>query len=616
MNLFRKLAGRLAGEPERHAAPELTSAEWKARGNQALAANDLAAAAECYRSAAAVDPADPFAWLNLGFARLGLDDAKGAQDALLQALALRREGDNFDHEAQFLLGQAFWRQGQLAQALAGFEAALAARPEFVEAGQARVQLLLQLGRHAEVLDAVQGAAMASPEALFAKAQALYALQRHSQALDALDAVLAAQPGHLAALEGRGNVMLHLARPAEALAAFERAIALGGPTVDNLSNSAAALQRLGRLDASLQAVERAIELQPDHRDALYNRGNVLLEMLRADDAVKALDHALSLYPDDADMRWNRAFGHLLLGEFRQGWADYEARWNATVLGVDMPRPDLGRPYWSGRESLEGRTILLFAEQGLGDAIQFLRFVPVVAARAAAVVLHLPGPLAGLARSLASNCRVVVDSSSSVACDYVCSLLSLPLALGTELETLPRACPYLSVDPDRVQAWRDRLHQAGGGPSVGVVWSGNPVHRNDHNRSIALSLFRELAVPGWRFVSLQPEVRAGDRQALADWPQLLRWGEELRDFSDTAALVSALDLVISVDTSVAHVAGALGRPVWILLPRYPDWRWLLDREDSPWYPGARLFRQGEDRDWSPVLARVRSELRQDPRAPASA
>jgi tetratricopeptide (TPR) repeat protein len=613
MSLIRKLAGLLTGAPPAAAGappgtgPHETAAEWKAQGNRALAAGDIATAAQCYRSAVAADPADPLARLNLGFTLLESGESEGAEAALLQAIALRRDGDDFLHEAQFLLGQALWRRGETAGALARFEAAIASNPQFAQARDARVLLLSQLGRHAEVLEGLKGDSAPSPDTELARAQALYAFGRHGEALASLDALLAVQPGHVKALEGRGNVMLHLARPAEAVAAFERAIAIGGATAQRLSNLAAALQRLGRLDAALEAIEQAIGLEPAHRDALYNRGNILLEMLRAGPAVQALDAAMALYPHDEDMRWNRAYAHLLLGQFKEGWADYEARWHASVLGVDMPRPELGRPYWSGRESLEGRTVLLFAEQGLGDAIQFLRFVPAVAARASAVVLHVPAALAPLACGLAPNCEVVADTSGAIACDYVCSLLSLPLALGTTLETLPRRASYLRADPARVAAWRRRLDETGASLRVGVVWSGNPDHRNDANRSIPLSLFREIDGPGCRFVSLQPQVRAADRPALDGWDGLLRWGEELRDFADTAALVSALDLVVSVDTSVAHLAGALGRPVWVLVPHYPDWRWLLEREDSPWYPSARLLRQDAPREWGPVLERVRQGLR---------
>jgi tetratricopeptide (TPR) repeat protein len=613
MSLFRKLAGLLTRAPPAPvdaasgASQGETATEWKARGNRALATNDIATAAQCYRNAVTADPADPLARLNLGYVQLEAGDGKGAEEALLQAIALRRDGDNFLHEAQFLLGQALWRQGDLAGALDRFEAATASNPQFAQARDARALLLVQLGRHADVVEALRDQSAPSLEIEFARAQALYALGRHADALHSLETVLAAQPDHVKALEGRGNVMLHLARPAEAAADFERAITIGGATAERLSNSAAALQRLGRLEAALQAIEQAIKLEPFHRDALYNRGNILLEMLRADAAVEALNAALALYPHDEDMRWNRAYGHLLLGQFSQGWADYEARWHATVLGVDMQRPDLGRPYWSGREGLEGRSILLFAEQGLGDAIQFLRFVPAVAARAGAVVLYVPSSLAALAAGLAPNCEVVVDASRAVRCDYVCSLLSLPLALGISLETLPRPVSYLHADPARVAAWRARLDESGAGLRIGVVWSGNPHHRNDSNRSIPLSLFRAIEEPNCRFVSLQPQVRTADQQALAGWPRLLRWGEELRDFADTAALVSALDLVISVDTSVAHLAGALGRPVWILVPHYPDWRWLLGRDDSPWYPSVRLLRQDAPREWAPVIERVREALR---------
>jgi hypothetical protein len=269
----------------------------------------------------------------------------------------------------------------------------------------------------------------------------------------------------------------------------------------------------------------------------------------------------------------------------------------ALEVDAPR-------WQG-ESLQGRAIFLHTEQGLGDAIQFLRFVPIVARQCRSLLLLLQPALEPLVRpQLPANCRIVLPGAPLPAVDFHCPLMSVPTVLATTLQTLPAEVPYLRAVSDAVQAWRERLGP--GGLRVGVAWSGNPAHTNDNNRSMGVETFRAVATEGCRFFTVQPHTREADRQPMAQWQQVADVGRTLRDFADTAALMEALDLVITVDTSVAHLAGALGRPVWILVPYVPDWRWMLERADSPWYPTARLFRQQAPGDWGPVLQQVRSEL----------
>ncbi|MEO8655247.1 MAG: tetratricopeptide repeat-containing glycosyltransferase family protein, partial [Ramlibacter sp.] len=439
------------------------------------------------------------------------------------------------------------------------------------------------------------------------AQALDRMGLHREALDELDAVLEQQPDDAETLELRGHMLFELGRADESVVMFERALSLKEPSADTLSSLAAVLGHLGQIEQALHRTQEALRLQPGHRNALSNQGRALIELLRVGEAAAASSRALALYPQDAELRWNHAVAQLLQGNLQAGWPDHEARWELTAAGGGRPRPDFGRPRWSGRESLQGRTIFLFVEQGLGDCIQLLRYVPLVAAKAQAVLLQLPAALLPLAGGLPPNCTLVKEGEALPPFDFECALMSLPLAFGSSLETLPRAVPYLHADPAQTQAWRQRLDQAG--PArlrVGLAWSGNPDHRNDRNRSIPLAVLRRLAVDGCQFVSLQPEVRARDVDALADWPALVQVPDGLRDFGDTAALMSALDLVVSVDTSAAHLAGALAVPVWLLLPYCPDWRWMLEREDSPWYPTARLFRQPGPGDWEPVLDCVRSDL----------
>jgi len=616
-DMLRGLMARLSGGraapaplPPAAAPPAAPgAAEWRARGNQALGQGDLAQARDCYRQAVAADPEDPLARLNLGFAQLELGALGEAAQALGQALALRRDADDFAHEAHFLLGRARQLQGAADAALASYEAAHAARADFAEPIVEAARLLQELGRDEAVLPWALRLRQARPsdDAEVLVARALAALGRHAEALAVLDAVLQREPRHAGAWTGRGSVLLALQRGDEALAALEHAIDLLGAEAEPLTNLATALSHLGRHEEALLRLEQVLQRFPDHRDAWLNRVLELLQLLRVREAVGVARAALARYPADADLHWALAVAHLLQGEFEQGWEEHEWRWQAKANTSKAPPPDFGKPRWAG-EDLGRSAILLFAEQGLGDTIQFLRFVPVLAARARKVLVEVPQSVYPLARTMAlpPNCEWVPSGAPLPAFDFQCPLLSLPQALGLHEGDLPRPVPYFQVDPARAHAWRQRVDDGSGRLRVGIVWSGNPRHKNDHNRSIALAAMRGLAQDGVQLVSLQPEVRACDRPAMDEWPQLLRLGEELRDFVDTAALLDALDLVISVDTSVAHLAGALGKPVWILLPYCPDWRWMLDREDSPWYPTARLYRQPRSGDWAAVLERVRDEL----------
>lgn len=273
----------------------------------------------------------------------------------------------------------------------------------------------------------------------------------------------------------------------------------------------------------------------------------------------------------------------------------------------PRPE---PPWRG-EPLAGRTILLATEQGFGDAIQFVRYVPLVAGMGARVLLQANPALQALLSQLPANCEVV-GPADAVRADFHCALMDLPEVFGTTLQDVPATVRYLAADPERVRHWQARVRDGSGRPHVGLAWSGNPAHTNDRRRSIPLERFGGLLQCDCRFVSVQPQVRAADEAAARTLPLLLEPARALGDFADTAALLEAVDLVITVDTSVAHLAGALGRPVWILLPYVPDWRWMVGRDDSPWYPTARLFRQERPGDWAGVLERVREQLQRWPRA----
>ena len=364
-----------------------------------------------------------------------------------------------------------------------------------------------------------------------------------------------------------------------------------------------LHELKRFDDALASYDRALAVRPDYAEALSNRGNTLHELKRFDDALASYDRALAVRPDYAEAHLNKSLLQLLTGDLEAGWREYEWRWkNESLEGF---KRDFPQPLWLGENGIEGKTILLHSEQGFGDTIQFCRYVPLVAVRGARVLLEVPATLQGVMASFAGVAQVISGKGQLPHIDLHCPLLSLPLAFGTRIESIPANVPYLTVPSEYARNWNFTLGTKRR-PTIGLAWSGGQAHKDDHNRSISLRSLLKLLDVNANFVSLQKDVRPDDAAVLKERSDLVHLGDKLKTFSDTAAVISNLDLVISVDTSVAHLAGALAKPVWVLLPFIPDWRWLLDREDSPWYPTARLFRQNAWGDWSGVISRVVSEL----------
>jgi Flp pilus assembly protein TadD len=527
---------------------------------------------------------------------------------------LLRTTDDFAHEIHFLLGCARKRLGQHDAAMASFEAAVTAKGDFSEAMEEALRTLHDAGLHAQAVPWAQRLAAAKPSG-FAQvllAHELSSCGRDAEAAQILSSLCIQEPENADAAGAYGAVLFRQRRFAEALAMAQRVLTLAPPTAATLADAGAALHKLGRPDEALVQLDRALALEPEHRHARANRVTVLLDLLRVREAMDAARDGLRLDPDDGDLHWGLAIGHLLLGEFADGWAEHEWRTRSGAYRGNLPIFE--QPRWRG-ESLSGRTIYLYGEQGFGDCVQFVRFVRDVARLASHVFLRVPALLEPLMGALAGNCRLLPQGAALPPFDFHCPLMSLPLGLAADMENIPADVPYLQADEARAESWRQRLGPAPG-IQVGIVWSGNPSHSNDMNRSIPLATFRQLARPGCRFVSLQPKVQPADQTLLAEWPGLLDAGPQLRDFGETAALIAALDLVISVDTSVAHLAGALGKPVWLLLPHAPDWRWMLERDTSPWYPTARLYRQPAAGDWDSVLARVGTDLALASAGPAAA
>ena len=477
-----------------------------------------------------------------------------------------------------------------------FRAVLAADPGQPRALYLYGLLLLEDGRTGEAVDCLRAAVAARPEhtgTLLYLTRALLADGRAADALAASEALLAREPGNAEAEFLRGTALNTLGHPVPAVAAFQRAIARDPSNAAawlNLGNAYADLDRLEEAEAHYR---RAISLAPSLAEVHASLGFVLTSLGRLDAAIAACDAAIALRPDFAQAHWNQAVAALLAGDFGPGFRKYEWRKRHDRFRRDFV--DLPGPQWDGGEPA-GRTILVHAEQGLGDTIQFARYLPLIAARGGRPVLACEQPLIPLLASL-PDATVVAKDAALPRYDCWIDQMSLPRVFATRPDAIPSARGYLRADPARIAAWRAALPQ---GRKVGVAWAGNPAHSNDRRRSLPVAdLRRILAVPDICFVNLQVGPRAGEA-GLADLTP------RLTDYAETAALIAALDVVVTVDTSVAHVAGALGRPCWVMLPYAPDWRWLLGRDDTPWYSSLRLFRQPRAGEWSAVTEAVAERL----------
>ena len=533
------------------------------------------------------------------------DHHQGLLDAAIAGYRRILSSDPWQPDALHYLGVALAQSGKLEEALVPLTASVERAPTNAAAHTHRGNALSGLGRHEEAIDSHRRALALDAnlvDAHYNLGVTLAELGRHEDALASFDRALGIDPTHAQAHNNSGNALLELGRCEQALQRYRKATRLRPALLDAWTNLAGALRRLCRYEEALTSIEQALQLRPDHPESHSGRGAILACVGRYDEALKSYQRSIELQPMLAEGLWNKAVLHLSRGEFDEGWPLYEARWKVRALGL---RHRFGStPAWLGREPLQGKTILLHAEQGYGDSIQFSRYASIVAATGARVILGVPEALRTLMQTL-DGVDQVIGNGPLPPYDFHCPVLSLPLAFKTNHASIPARESYLRADPILAERWARRLRPRRK-LRVGLAWAGRATHNNDLNRSIELrelaSLFRLPA----QFVCLQKELRTGDEGILANAGVAMRLGEEFSDFADAAALISELDLVICVDTAVAHLAGALGRPVWILLPHVADWRWLQGREDSPWYPTARLFRQTVPRDWRGVIERVGDEL----------
>jgi tetratricopeptide (TPR) repeat protein len=599
MNRQQRRAAGLANKPSK-ILPTPTRYE---AAVQHLQAGRSADAEGCCQTILAEDPTNSDALHLMGLIAARANRLDSAVEFFAQAI--RRSPDNPDYFSN--LGLVLQRQGRLEDAAKVYDRALLLNPNFAEGWNNFGLILQKLNRSDEAVASYQRALKIDPRHLGAinnLGNLLFELHRYEEALPLFELSEQIKPGDAGIYNTHGVCLQRTMKFEEALVSYRQALAVDPDLPQAHNNIASVYQTSGRHEEALVSLDRALALRPSYGEALINRALTLFELRKIDEAFASFDRAIAVMP--AHAHFGAALFRLAIGDFDAGWALREWRWKIPELGLIERK--FSQPVWRGNEPLAGKTILLYSDEGLGDTIQFVRYARMVADLGARVILEIEDALHSLLCDLPEISHCLPKSRGELpAFDFHCALTSLPLALRTRIETIPSAPSYLPAPAEtRRRQWEGRL-----GPRdrlrVGLVWSGSPKHKNDHNRSLALHALSPILELDATFVSLQKGVRHDDKAFLEQRPDVMDVEEHLLDFIDTAALISCLDLVISVDTSVAHLAGALGCPVWILLPYTPDFRWLLDRDDSPWYPTARLFRQAENREWAGVLHQVRTELR---------
>lgn len=506
--------------------------------------------------AIAINPGQATVHSNLGFALKSLGRYAESIDSYLNAIRLKPDFA----DAHLHCGLAYLAMGQPLQAVASFDQAIALRFDDAQAYCNRGVALAKLGRFDEAIASYQTALGFKSD--FAEAHFNW-----------------------------GNALQSQRRYAMAIAAYNQAIAIRAEYADAFTNRGNALKELDRFTEAIASYASAIAVKPDHIEAHMNQGVAHYECLEIEKALACYDRSLQIQADYAEAQWNKALALLLSGDYENGFRLHEWRWRRSTF--TSKRRDFKQPLWLGDASLQGKTILLHAEQGLGDTIQFCRYCEAVQALGATVLLEVQAPLVGLLASLPGVSRLIRQGEPLPDFDFHCPLMSLPLAMKTRLDSIPASPHYLVSDPVKRAAWQLRLGETKR-PRIGLAWSGSELHKNDKNRSIELAELMVRLPHEYTYVSLQKEIRES-ADLVSRECNIIHFEGAIDDFSDTAALCDLMDLVISVDTSVAHLAGALGKPTCLLLPYVPDWRWLLERRDSPWYPSMSVHRQNSTRKW---------------------
>lgn len=584
--LYRQLLAALPGHPQ----------VLSALGNAEIGLGEVAEGVATLRRSLAIYEPQPDTWCNLARGLRLLRQYEEALAAADRTLALAPAL----FEAWMVRGNIAFDMERLDEALKAYEKAQAVRPGdacvYFNAGN----VLHRLGRLGQAAGAYALAVQHNPdyaEAHLAQAKVLDSLAHPQEALAAIDRALALRPEDTEVLFIRGTILASLDRKEEAALALGEVLARDPSHVEAFRWRGLVYQKLERHADAVADLSCALELRSDYPEAEFDRAYSLAEMKRIEEAVAGYDRVLAAVPGHDLAGFNRSLLLLMRGDFAVGWQGYERRWANKEAAANRV---VDKPRWTGAPDVGGKTILVWAEQGYGDCIQFCRYVPMLAAMGAHVVFEAPPRLVPLLKSLKGAASVIATGDPRPDYDLQCPVMSLPLAFKTRLETVPADVPYLSADPAKTAVFA-----TGPAPRIGIVWEAKAATDKALRRAMPLAALEPVVRRPLAFHAVQKEIDPADAATLAHW-KISQHADEQNDFSDAAALITTMDLMITVDTAVAHLAGALGRPVWLMLPYVAEWRWLTDRDDSPWYPTMRLFRQTAPRDWDGVAVRVAEAL----------
>jgi len=508
------------------------------------------------------------------------------------------------------LGLVFEALGQFEQAVHAYNQAVSIKPDYVEAYHNMAIALQSQGRYVAAVDKCREAISLKGDYAEAYNTMAFSLEKQEQYVEAMESykqALRLKPDYAEAYNHLGFVLNKQGRSAEAIEIYRHALQIDSNYAEVYSNLGIALKDQEQFAEAIKNFEQALRIDPDFAEAYYNLANSLRDEGQCIEAIDNYKQAIRLKPDYGEAHWNMSLTHLLSGNFIEGWKGYKWRRNID-LKILIGHHYTDKPRWDGTP-FEGKRILVHYEQGLGDNIQFVRYLPMIKARGGTVIFETLKPLIALLQGFPGADQIVEnhpDGKPSVDFDVYTSLLDMPNIFGTTLDTIPAEIPYIHAEPLKAEYWRNKL--AGSSFKVGIVWAGSPTHGNDRYRSCKLKCFTPLTtIENVCLFGLQKGKAAAQMDEMAGILPIVNISKEFDDLTDTAAAIENLDLVISVDTSVLHLAGAMGKPAWALLPYAPEWRWMLNRQDSPWYPTMKLFRQKEWGQWEPVFNQVAQELR---------
>jgi len=584
-----------------------SAATWYNLGSALLAVPRLSEAVRALRQAIALQPDFAGAYINLGYALEEQGLSGEALHCYQQGLAICPDSADLWYN----LGAALFMVPRLSEAIAALRQAIALQPDFLYAYISLGNALQEQGLPEEAIQCYQQGLALYPgnaELWYNLGTDLLAVQKLSEAVQALQQAIALQPDFADAYTNLGNALEEQGLSGDAVRCYQQGLAVCADNAQLWYNLGTLFVELQRLPEAVKALQQAVALQPDFADAYANLGNALQSQGKAEDAIAAYDRAIMLQPAKPELYCDRSLAILLSGDLARGFAEF--RWRTKVSRYRHAYEWWDeQPQWHG-ENFTGKRLLVYDEQGFGDVLQFCRYLPLVKAWGGSVQFSTKQPLLRLFANFPGIDELVEHTSAAIArtrFDLVVPLLSLPHIFGTTLRTIPASVPYLTAD-QRLTAWQNKVNGRESDLRVGLVWAGSPGNIPGRIRTCGLKAMLPLAdIPGVTFYSLQTGEAANEANTPPPGMRLIDLTDDIADFADTAALIMNLDLVIAVDTAVAHLAGALGKPVWTLLPTAGDWRWLLARNDTPWYPTMRLFRQSTPGNWSGVMTAVAQALR---------